>query len=315
MLLFEGQHARNGETIRGQGLCHLNHGDVSPLKANIVHGFREHTDTLETHQLSSAIGGIEQASESSICIGRVPAIQTTKLLRRLINVLKLTMPRRRGSKSTGLSFIGRIHGVEGSLPNEETISLNEDGSEREAAMFVTAIHVRHARRNTLRTLPPSKLDSVKGRSVGGIMTLDRNKGLPSLTSEGSDSNNEYNLICDNAALAVKVSTEVMRNPDASERVDESSLRRPSKTAGQGVDTPTTTINTGIMLSLQYEYVFLSHRPFGCLRPLQNVKFINNPARPMLFSLIRPERGPGRNFRMFGSWILHNILVKVYGNYS
>ncbi len=40
-------------------------------------------------------------------------------------------------------------------------------------------------------------------------------------------------MCDDATLAVKVSTEVMRNPDASERVDESSLGRSSKTAGQG----------------------------------------------------------------------------------
>ncbi|KAK0436700.1 hypothetical protein EV421DRAFT_1739397 [Armillaria borealis] len=112
---------------------------------------------------------------------------TTKLLRRLINVLKLTTPRRRGSKSTSLSFIGRIHGVEGSLPNglrvmvcdlvatippfpvhnmfsEETISLNEDKSEREV-MVVTVIHVRRTRRNTVRALPQSKFDSDGGKGV------------------------------------------------------------------------------------------------------------------------------------------------------
>ncbi|KAK0431259.1 hypothetical protein EV421DRAFT_1743244 [Armillaria borealis] len=150
------------------------------------------------------------------------------------------------------------------VSHRPTISLNEDMHKRAGTsrtrVIITAIHVRRARRNTVRVLPQSKLDSVKGRSVGGILTLDRNEGLPSLTSEGADSNNEYNLICDDAALVVKMSTEVMRNPDASERVDESSLRRPSKTVGQGVDTPTTTINTGTMLSLQYDstYAVLPH---------------------------------------------------------
>ncbi|SJL16722.1 uncharacterized protein ARMOST_20251 [Armillaria ostoyae] len=68
-----------------------------------------------------------------------------------------------------------------------TISLNEDESEREAmvvhthASSVTVIHV-------------------KGRSVGGILISDAGKGLPRL-SHVPDSNNEYKLICDDAALA------------------------------------------------------------------------------------------------------------------
>ncbi|PBK80970.1 hypothetical protein ARMGADRAFT_1146843 [Armillaria gallica] len=77
-----------------------------------------------------------------------------------------------------------------------------------------------------------------------------------------DSKNEYNLIYDDAALAVKVSTEVMHNPDTSERIDESSLRRSSKTAGQSIDAPTTTINTGTT----------------SIVTIRNVKFINNLAR-------------------------------------
>ncbi len=45
---------------------------------------------------------------------------------------------------------------------------------------------------------------------------------------------------------LRVNRSDLRDPDAGEHVNESSLQRSVKMAGQGVDAPTTTINTGTM---------------------------------------------------------------------
>ncbi|PBK80979.1 hypothetical protein ARMGADRAFT_1146859 [Armillaria gallica] len=151
------------------------HGDVSPLKANIVHGFGKNTDTLET-------------------------------------------PRRQGSTSTSLTFTGRI---EGSLPNSLRV------------MPPTG----HYDELTARALPQSKLDSAKGRSVGGILISDAGKGLPTFCSSVSrnDSNNEYEP---RFRVDRGVDEGDWLDPDAGERVDESSLRKSAKDGG--VDAPTKT---------------------------------------------------------------------------
>ncbi|SJL16700.1 uncharacterized protein ARMOST_20229 [Armillaria ostoyae] len=83
--------------------------------------------------------------------------------------------------------------------------------------------------------------------------------------EADNSNNEYNLICDDAAMA---------------------LRRSSKTVGQGIDAPTTTINTGTT----------------SIVTIRNVEFMDNPTR---FSYVsrylghRPDHGSGSIFGYSG----------------